>query len=237
MEIARVGFLIQQLSEVPEGHDWLSAGECARLDGFRFPKRRGDWLLGRWTAKCTLQASYLLEGRTPPPFSAWEIRSAADGAPEVFLSGDSAPVSISISHSSDRGLCVLAAPGMSLGCDLETVVGRDAHLLKEYFRDEEIDLVSSVPYGEMPKVATLIWSAKESALKCMREGLRRDTRSVLVSLAAEIVPGWNLMSVRCMESGIDYRGWWMCEEGFVQTIASDTPLAIPKHLAPPPGIA
>jgi 4'-phosphopantetheinyl transferase len=230
MEIAQVGFLIQQLSEVPEGRDWLSAGECARLDGYRFPKRRGDWLLGRWTAKRALQAWYLHDGRTPPPFSAFEIRSAADGAPEVFLYGDAAPVSVSISHSSDRGFCVLAPPGMSLGCDLETVAGREVSLLNEYFRDEEIDLVSSAPKDDMPRVATLIWSAKESALKCMREGLRRDTRSVLVSLTAEMALGWNPMSVRCLGSGINYRGWWSCEEGFVLTVASDTPLTIPRRL-------
>ena len=40
-------------------------------------------------------------------------------------------------------------------------------------------------------VANLIWSAKESALKVLRTGLRRDTRSVDVSLLPDPpVDGW-----------------------------------------------
>ena len=47
---------------------WLSSAELDHLSGLDRPKRRGDWLLGRWTAKGLLLA-HLRRGLSvaPPP--------------------------------------------------------------------------------------------------------------------------------------------------------------------------
>src|SRR5262249_33728989 len=81
-------------AEVPQGNDWLSAAELATLAGMRVPARRRDWRLGRWAAKRALVA---VLGDSV----AVEVRAAGDGAPEPFVNGLPAPVSISISHRRD----------------------------------------------------------------------------------------------------------------------------------------
>ena len=52
--ISGVHYSIQDWQQVPAELDWLTSGERERLDGFRFEKRRRDWLSGRWTAKLAL---------------------------------------------------------------------------------------------------------------------------------------------------------------------------------------
>ena len=47
-------YALQNCDQLPEGLDWLTPGERARYEEFRFEKRQQDWLLGRWTAKQAL---------------------------------------------------------------------------------------------------------------------------------------------------------------------------------------
>jgi 4'-phosphopantetheinyl transferase len=77
----------------------------------------------------------------------------------------------------------------------------------------------------------LIWSAKESALKALREGLRLDTRSVVVSLlegTSDSVP-WRPLQVRCPDNSI-FRGWWRNTNRVLRTLvaypAPDLPIAL-----------
>jgi 4'-phosphopantetheinyl transferase len=230
MDSATVYYLIQKLSDVPVEQDWLAAGERNRVSGFRFSKRRNDWTLGRWTAKRALRSFLMQTGRDVPAYSEMEIQSASDGAPEAYILGKAAPLVMALSHSGNQGFCAVAATGVELGCDLEIVQNRDAALIQDYFCDDERLRVSSSPVQEQPLLTTLIWSAKESALKCLREGLRRDTRSVLVEIAGPGGLGWNPLSVRCRESARIFYGWWRRNDAFIQTIAAGFPLIEPVEL-------
>ena len=71
-----VYWLEQSDGDVPVGDGWLSAGERATLDRLRIPKRRADWRLGRWTAKCAAAAYLNLECTSGGPGSS---RAAARG--------------------------------------------------------------------------------------------------------------------------------------------------------------
>ncbi len=217
--ISHLYWLTQTLADVPEGESWLSDGERRILSGLRFDKRRKDWLLGRWTAKRALCAAQALES---PILSTIEIRAAADGAPEAFRDGEPADVAISISHSNARSFCAVGPPRVSMGCDLELMEARDDKLIEDYFTSEEKALCAADPL-ENSLCANLIWSAKESMLKALREGLRRDTRSVVVhpdfQSDSEI---WKKWTGRCMESSRTFYGWWRCRDGFIYTLASDT---------------
>jgi len=218
MDCLSVYFLSQTLSHLPADDRWLAAAERDRASGFRFPKRRDDWLLGRWTAKQAVRFYLSLTGCEVPERASLEIRSAPDGAPEAFLAGDPVPVALALSHCRDQGFCVVAAAGVALGCDLEAIERRDPPFIEDYFNDSERDLITHAPAEEQPLLATLLWSAKESALKCLREGLRRDTRSVVVSLSGARKPGWNPLTACCEESGRAFYGWWLSEVHWVQTI-------------------
>jgi 4'-phosphopantetheinyl transferase len=230
MDSATVFYFIQKLSNVPAEQDWLAAGERNRVSGFRFSKRRNDWILGRWTAKRALRSFLVQTGRDAPEYSEMEIRSAADGAPEVWIRGKIAPVVLALSHSGDLGFCAVAGAGLDLGCDVEMVQNRDAALIQDYFCDGERLRVFSSPVEEQPQLTTLIWSAKESALKCLREGLRRDTRSVLVEIAEPETLEWSPLSVCCRESARIFYGWWRRDDAYIQTIASGLPLTKPAEL-------
>jgi 4'-phosphopantetheinyl transferase len=159
-----------------------------------------------------------------------EIRAAEDGAPEAFWSGQPAEVSISISHSRGRSICAVARDNLSIGCDLEWIEPREENFAEDYFTAEEMAVILGSPL-ERSIIVNLIWSAKEAALKVVRAGLSRDTRSVVITPDFSAPEGgWNKFSGRCLESSGVFYGWWRTGEGYVYTIASNQPTAFPKEL-------
>jgi len=218
---------IQNLSDVPEDNDWLSAGEREILARLRFSKRRNDWRLGRWTAKQVILTFSHLERDTD--LSLYEIRAAADGAPEAFLRNKPAGVAISISHSGGRSFCAAGPPGAALGCDIEQLEQRGELLTLDYFTPEEIELVrTSAPENKI-LVTNLIWSAKESVLKVLREGLRRDTRDIFIqpdfAEQERLEKSWNRWRGRCRQTSREFHGCWRADSLFVYTVTSSR---IPK---------
>ena len=174
------GWLTQDRGDLPGSLDWLADDERARLAGLRIAKRRDDFVLGRWTAKRAIAARLAPAGALA--LEAIAIRAAADGAPEAFLDGAPLPVTVSLSHSAGRALAAVGDPGAALGADLERVEPRSALLVDDFFTAEEAALVAAWPPGARDRAITLIWSAKESALKARRTGLREDPRRVRVRL-------------------------------------------------------
>jgi 4'-phosphopantetheinyl transferase len=224
---SRVLCLIQTQSQIPQNDDWLSTEEKKISRGFRVPKRRNDWLLGRWTAK---QAILACHKKAYPEISSLEIRAAQDGAPEPYYEGAPAPISISLSHSKDHALCAVALGGAAVGCDLEWIEPRERNFAEDYFTQEEMSFILKVP--EKRELAeTLIWSAKETVLKILRQGLTRDTRSICVQVDfAESGKFWNSWTGKCLESSRLFHGWWRAGEGFVYTIAASQPSVSPQLL-------
>lgn len=220
--------------DIPLDDSWLSFREASRCDGFRFPKRRADWRLGRWTAKGAV-ASYLSLPAHPEGLAAIEIRPAASGAPEVFIADGPAPVAISLSHRAGRALCVVAPIGACLGCDLEAIESRSNAFIADFFTPEEQQIIARVHGLEQQRRLALLWSAKESALKALHEGLRLDTRTVVVSFEPEARDReeWAPLHVRHGEQGFD--GWWQEWGDLVRTIVVDRPPDLPVHLESAPG--
>lgn len=236
-----VYWLEQKESDVPaENHEnqWLSAGETRYLTAMRFPKRRTDWRLGRWTAKRALAARLHLPADLPA-LANIEIRTAPSGAPEAFLLNllkPRAPVTISLSHSAGAAICAVALSATSLGCDLEMVEPRIATFAADYFTANEQTLVEQTCVQERPLLVTLLWSAKESALKALNTGLRLDTNSVEVSLRealplqAAVPDDWRPLHVR-HSGGQIFSGWWRHANQMIRTVVSAEPLPAPISLA------
>ena len=214
-----VYWLEQVEGDVPTSDDWLSASEVACLARLRFAKRRADWRLGRWTAKCAV--SELLSLRRPP--ATVEIHAAPSGAPEVYLDSQRAKVAISLSHRAGRAVCAVAHRGAVLGCDLELVESRSSAFAADYFTTGEQLLVARASMVERNALLALLWSGKESALKALGEGLRLDTRCANVSLLnAENLPGpdvWRPLQAIC-ESGRVFDGWWRHTGDMVRTMVA-----------------
>ncbi len=217
-------------ADLPEDNAWMAPDEAAVLAGLRFPKRRAEWRLGRYAAKQALVAC-LAEAAAQPALSSIAIRAAEDGAPEVFVDDEPAPFTLSISHSGGQAFCVVAPGSVALGCDLEKIEPRSPAFVSDYFTPEEQALVEGAAAADRAWLANLIWSAKESALKALREGLRLDTRSVVVNLAApQKTTTWRPLVVFFNERGQTFQGWYRVEGGFVQTVAAHPSPSFPMAL-------
>ena len=251
--MTNVYWLTQNISDVPPENDWLTAREAADLQRLRFAHRRSDWRLGRWTAKCAVARS-LKRACYLQLLSRIEIRAAASGAPEVFLPDQPGVIAISLSHSNGTGLCIVALADVHLGCDLELIEPHSDGFIADYFTLEEQTTIAGTS-AERPFVVSLLWSAKESALKALHEGLRLDTRSVTVSFAAPSehrntnkedraadslfasplligLSDWRPLYVRSSNNEI-FHGWWQRTGQLVQTLVASSPPAYPIRL---PGI-
>ncbi len=185
-----------------------------------FEKRRQDWKLGRWTAKQAV-LRYLSLPPNPAAASVVEIIAAPDGAPEAFLGGKPSSISLSISHSAGISFCAVAPAGTLLGCDLEEVRERETNFAADYFTHEEVLTVEKAGLQDRDLLITLIWSAKESVLKALRQGLRRDTRSVQVLPCLRDRREWQPLTALDLEASRTFQCWWRAEEGRVLTIATD----------------
>lgn len=225
-------YLTARREDVPPSLAWLSPREREVLDRLHVPKRRQDWILGRWTAKRAIAAQLALADR--PPLRSIEILAAADGAPEVFVGAVSAPWSISISHSAGRALCAVVPRGVAVGCDVEHVEPRDERMVEDFFAADEIATVRAREGRARDLVVALVWSAKESALKLLREGLRRDTRSARVEIgdAPADAGVWTSLCVRCDGRSDSVTGWWRTAGDLVLTVVTGAPAAPPQEIVP-----
>ena len=230
-------WLSQGMDDAPAHDEWLAPVEAGYLARLRFPKRRSEFRLGRWTAKAAIARQLGLEP------SLGQLRRivvdrAPDGAPAPFLDGRPAEVYVTMTDRADQAVCLVGPPGAALGCDLELVEPRSPAFVLDYLTPAEQALVLRAPDGD-PRalVANLVWCGKESALKVLRTGLRRDTRSVEVTLpAGAAVDGWAPMSVRSREGAV-FPGWWQRFGSFVLTVAATRPFDPPRSFLDPPGLA
>ena len=232
-----VRWLARGMHEVPDSADWLSPSESARLSTLRFPKRRTETRLARWTAKHAVVRALDLDAGAAT-LASIEIRRASTGAPIAFVAGARASLSVSMTDRADWAVCAVAPHGLAVGTDLELVEARTEAFVRDWFTPAERDLVLRTSLG-VPRdlVANLVWSAKESALKVLETGLRRDTRSVEVDvLEMDGDRRWARLAVRA-EEGTRFPGWWRRYGDFLLTVVTDADTSPPTTMEEPPRLA
>ncbi len=220
----------------------LSPSEQQRLAAFTVAKRRGDWLLGRWTAKRLLQ-SYVAQ-RTDAwlPLDTFIIDSDSDGAPHVIVDCklqisdfpsnlqsaicNLQSLMLSISHCDGHAFCALADRSrLAIGADIERIAPRAPEFAADYFTSNELAQVAASPANERDATVTLIWSAKEAALKALRLGLTVDTRRVSIGLSEHhsATLAWAPLVVRSTlpraEAVGGLHGWWRIVGEYALTLA------------------
>lgn len=217
-----VQLLFAFAGEVPADDSWLRPNESEVQAALRVQKRRTEWRLGRFAAK---HAVAVRLGGDPAEI---EVRAAPDGAPEAFRNGELLPLAISISHRLDRAICAVADGEIAVGCDLELIERREDVFVTDFFTESERRAVVNAAPHERDALITLIWSAKESVLKALREGLRVDTRDIEVENPE--VPDakrWTPIKLRDGRSGETYSGWALSEGGYLVTVAADRTIPAP----------
>jgi len=216
--------------QLPAAGDWLSAAERGRAGTMRYTKRRTDFLLGRWTLKLAV-AKALGWPDDPAVLARIEGRNKPTGAPLLYIDGQPADRGVSLTDRAGCAVCLVAAGPAAVGCDVEIVEPRSDAFVRDYLTQAEQRLVAAAgPARDM--AANLVWSAKESALKVLETGLRRDTRSVEVEVdVAELSPqerSWSALRVRTAEGEV-FPGWWRRSGSFLVT-------ACWPGGGPPPGV-
>lgn len=210
----------------PNDDSWLGPRERRVLSGLKVPKRRSEWMAGRLVAKRVLAGQLEVDA-----LKRIEILAADDGAPEGFFDGRKLDCSISISHRDSAAACVFAR-GAAVGCDLELIEPRTARFVRDFFTERERTSLGNTDASLRDRHVALTWSAKESALKVLRVGLRRDTRRVDVEIeeAASELPGWHRFACSTMPEARRLRGWWRQDRGLVLTVLSNDPqLGVARH--------
>lgn len=200
-------WLMVSASEVPSGDEWLGVRELEALAALGFARRRLDWRAGRWAAK---QAALLAgAAQQDEELSNVEILNAGDGCPELWIGRRRAGVNLSISHR-DGAAAALVCSGQTLaGCDLELIEPRPQSFADDWFTAKELAVISGASPASRDRTVTMIWSAKESALKALRIGLRADTREV------EISPGPRRFVASI--HGMDLPGRWRVSGSWLMT--------------------
>jgi 4'-phosphopantetheinyl transferase len=219
--------LLELPGDLDVGGNFLSPVEQEKLASLRFAKRRTEWLLGRWTAKRLLRdslsafSSYMLPELT--------IANDAAGAPYVILPGGRRFAGcLSISHCNHLSFCAVTAdPSLHIGADLEHIEARGVEFAQDYFTSHELNFVLDLPASLRDTAVTLLWSAKESALKALGLGLRLDTRQVEITVPGGLVgkdlstPTWQTFNVAIHHAGQGtWSGWWQIQGTYILTLAS-----------------
>lgn len=204
---------------LPSTDQWLGPRERETFATLTLPKRRSDWLLGRYVAKRALSHVGGFER-----LDVLDIVASEDGAPEAFFGDRRLPFHVSISHRNELGACAVARIH-PVGCDLEAIEPRTAGFVADYFTREERVAVQRASAADRNRLIALTWSAKESALKVLRVGLRRDTRKVQVRLLDDpTVPDeWHRLEAHVEPEGRTLQGWWRQLDRHALTLVSEGP--------------
>ena len=212
----------------------------AYLGTLRFPRRREDWLAGRWASK-RLLADLQLGGEPFVPTETALLRSPS-GAPVLHHRGRPLPYSLSLSHRAGGVFCACCPlPGVALGVDLEWVEDRHPAFYQDYFTAAEQAFAAGVEPHAPAVWFTLLWSAKEAVLKSLGLGLKADPRRIEISVDPRVwqalhlpalAPAWQLFTVQAhgLPGNAPHRLWARRSGDFVLTCALNT--KGPADLAP-----
>ena len=135
----------------------LVASEKRQLAGYRFPKRRLEWLAGRLAAKNAITRI------SSVPLASREITisTGKQGRPLAATSNGEDP-HISISHSGQHAVGLAAR--RPCGVDLQEITPALEKIRQRFVRPEEENILPQL--ADAPRTALgLLWSAKESLRK------------------------------------------------------------------------
>lgn len=206
--------------QLPGGVASLSRREQASFERLRFPRRRREWLLGRYAAKVLLsRVEADLANRS---LANIEILGEESGAPFVMVDGRRREGTLSISHRAGLAFVAWNPAGEPLGVDVELIESRSPAFAKDFFTDDEYAALGRLTDEQHVLAVTLIWSLKEAALKALRQGLRVDTRQVEVRLASSLsrTQNWQTCEVGLPFTSARWPGRWRRWGDYVLTVVA-----------------
>ncbi len=196
----------------------LSAQENAIYRGQKVAKRRNEWLAGR------LAIRRLISKVKDIHEADISVGNKELGSPVLLLRGKEDTGSISISHSNQWVAVCYSDSNGSVGIDLEEIVPRDDAFRCDYFTTTEQNWVTAGNKDEQNLRLNMLWSAKESVLKCTGEGLHADPLGVSIvhEVKLPVIGDWQVATAHRVQDGILANWWikWKIHQGMVLTICA-----------------
>lgn len=162
-----MSFQIQvvDLTHLPPANQLLSGREQALFQAFRFPKRRGEWLGGRFALKTlAARATGALETEI-------ELLPQPSGKPRLLVRGEESPLAFSLTHSHGFAAAALSQDEPFLGIDLEKIEKRLNAWAQDFFHPDELT-------GTDERFLTALWTQKEALVKVLGTGLSLNSFEV-----------------------------------------------------------
>lgn len=147
--------------------NWMSASEQARQRELAAPRRRDQFVAGRWLLRQLLQSAF------GQPWQHWRTQAHREAPPRLLhLPASARPVFLSVSHSGDQVAAAVAhAP---IGIDIETPTrGRDIHALAQaVFTSAELGRLGAMTCrAAQQQHFYAVWTLKEAWLKSLEQAL------------------------------------------------------------------
>lgn len=148
-------------------------------------KRKTDRYRFRKDKNLSLCAEYLLMRACSEfgvDYKSESVTAFGQGKPRFSR----APVCFSLSHSGERGMCVMS--DREVGCDVEKTGGDHMAVARRFFSAPELSMLEKCKTeGEREELFCRLWTLKESFIKCTGEGLSLPLDSFSVVDDGEII--------------------------------------------------
>ena len=150
---------VVNLAQLPSGETFLSQREQAFFNTLKLPKRRKEWLGGRFALKT------LVAAQTGAALTEIEILPQENsGKPLLYVRGEIGTLPFSITHSNGYAAAAITTDARYIGIDLEKVTHRMDSWKKDFFHPSELT-------GTSDEFLTALWTQKEAATKLLGTGL------------------------------------------------------------------
>lgn len=142
-------------------HAALTPAELATFEGFRFPKRRQDWLLGRLAAKEAIRRAAGAD---------WELQAIAiaalPGGCPTFTAPEGALAGWHLSISHGHGRAAAAVAPVPVGVDYEALREVPPNGWRFFLTPPERAWLAEEPLG--PRGEIVVWALKEAGYKAIQ---------------------------------------------------------------------
>lgn len=164
------------IKDLPPAESFLTEREADYIKTLKAPKRKTDWLGGRFVLK-----ALAAEALNWTDLKRLEVEKLASGAPKLYADGQPVPWSVSITHSNGLAAAAFAREGL-IGIDLEKIENRSAAWAAEFFTAGE-KLRADAAF------LTELWTRKEAVVKLLGTGLMLNTREITFEGGALFLSG------------------------------------------------
>lgn len=154
------------LSSLPPADGILSQRERAFFETLRFPKRRTEWLGGRFALKKLVAQACGVQD-----LSQIEVLPQPSGKPVLLVGGTPAKLAFSITHSRGYAVAAVSAQEDFLGIDLEKIEHRIDAWANDFFHPSELTRRTDA-------FLTALWTQKEALVKLLGTGLSLNSYDV-----------------------------------------------------------